>query len=252
LNDDELDINQIEAGFAGGTAMGTADLKGTGVGSRLRFKASLTDASLGQAAAAAEGYVVSGKPGSSIALDTFARDKSDVRLDLNATAEGHPGDIDTFTGDGNVQIQGAQLGQISLLGGLSRLLRITELRFTQAQAQFKIANALIVFPMLKVIGANSAIDAKGTYSIEKRQLDFSAKISPFQESKSVLVIFNAISAPLSAVFTVRLTGSIDKPSWSVRPLYSPLTLPSASELKAGVTDKSPAPFEASPLANPSP
>jgi hypothetical protein len=252
LNDDDLNIGQIEAGFAGGTAIGTADLKGTGADSRLRFKASLTDGSLGQAAEASEGYVVSQRPGSSIALDTFARDKSGVRLDLNASAEGHPGDLDTFTGDGNFQIQGAQLGEISLLGGLSHLLKITELRFTQAQAEFKIANALIVFPMLKIIGANSAIDAKGTYSIEKRQLDFSAKISPFQESKSVLVILNAISAPLSAVFTVRLTGTIDKPSWSIRPLYSPLTPPPASEMKASAPDKNPAPFEPSPLANPLP
>jgi hypothetical protein len=252
LKDDDLDISQIEAGFAGGSAIGTADLKGAGADSRLRFKASLTDASLGQAAEAAEGYVVSGTAKSSTALDTFARDKSGVRLDLNATAEGHPGDLATFTGDGNFQIQGAQLGEISLLGGLSRLLKITELRFTQAQAEFKIADASIVFPALRVIGANSAIDAKGTYSIEKRQLDFSAKISPFQESKSLLLIFNALSAPLSAVFTVRLTGSIDKPSWSIRPLYSALTLPQASEVKASVPDKSAAPLEASPLANPSP
>ena len=67
------------------------------------------------------------------------------------------------------------------------------------------------------------------------------------ESKSLLQIFNAISAPISAVFRVRLTGSIDKPS--CRLAYSPLNLLRESDSKAAAADKSALP---TPLANPPP
>jgi len=246
LNDDAIDVTGIEAGFAGGTATGTATFTGTGADARLRFKASLTGASLGQAAEAAEGYV-SRSPGRSTALDTFAREKSDVRLDLNAAAEGRPGDLDSFVGEGNVQIQGAELGALSLLGGLSKLLKVTELRFTQVRAEYKVERSSLVFSEVSAIGANSAIEAKGNYSIERRQLNFSARIYPFRESGSFLQVFNAISAPISAALRVKLTGSIDKPTWSF--VYSPLTLLRAGDVKAGAEDKAALP---APLANPPP
>jgi hypothetical protein len=247
LDDDDIKISDIVAGFAGGDVAGSADVTGAGAARRLRFKVSLSGASLGQAAATAEGYVVSGTAGTSTALDTFAKDKSGVRLDLNATAEGRPGELATFVGDGNVQIQGGQLGELSLLGGLSKVLKFPELRFTQARASFKILDSSIDFTDLSVIGANSAIRAKGTYLIDRRMLDFSATIYPFMESKSFLQVFNAISAPLSAMLRVKLTGSIDKPSW--RLAYSPLNLLRVDEVKVGSADRSPSP---GPIANPPP
>jgi hypothetical protein len=245
IRDDDIDVSDIEAGFAGGTATGTAAFTGSGPDRRLRFKTSLTGASLGRAATAAEGYV-SRAPVRSTALETFAREKSDVMLDLNATAEGHPGDLDSFVGTGTAQIQGAELGELSLLGGLSRLLKVTELRFTQVQAAYRVEHSALVFTDVSVLGANSAIKAKGTYSIDKRQLDFSARIYPFQESKSFLQVFNALSAPLSAAFRVKLSGSIDKPAWSF--VYSPLTLLREGE-KAESPEKA---LPASPLVSPPP
>jgi hypothetical protein len=170
-----------------------------------------------------------------------------VRLDLNASAQGRPGDLATFVGEGNVQVQGANLGELSLLGGLSKVLKFPELRFTQARASFKIENASLNFPELSVLGANSAIQARGTYAIDRRKLDFSATIYPFMESKSLLQIINAISAPISAVFRVRLTGSVDKPAW--RLAYSPLNLLRAGDEGPEAPDKSAPP---APLANPPP
>jgi hypothetical protein len=246
VHDDDVDVSDVDADFAGGLANGKATLAGEGAARRLRFKASLTRASLGQAAAAAEGYVRAAPSAKATALDTFAREKSEVRLDLNVSAEGRPGELGTFVGNGNVQIQGAELGEISLLGGLSRILKVTALRFTQAQAEFTIADSSLVFPEVRVIGANSAIQAKGVYSIDKRDLDFSARVYPFQESKALLQVFNALSAPLSAVFAVKLSGSIDKPTWSLRPLYAPVTLPKAGDVKDGAPGGTP------PPANPPP
>jgi hypothetical protein len=247
IRDDTVDVGEVDAGFAGGTVTGSAQVTGDGAQKRLRFKAGLAGASLGQAAEAAEGYVVSGKPGSSTALDTFAKAKSGVRLDLNAAAEGQPGDLASFAGDGDLQVQGSSLGELELLGGLSKVLKFPELRFTQAKAQFKIQNASLDFPDLSVVGANSMIRAKGTYAIDRRLLDFSANIYPFMESKSLLQLFNALSAPISAVLRVRLTGSIDKPAW--RLAYSPLNLLREGEPKPESPPREAAP---APLANPAP
>jgi hypothetical protein len=247
LAGDDIDIAVAEAGFAGGILTGTADVTGEGAARRMKFKTTLSGASLGQAATAAEGYVAAGPQAGSTALETFAKDKSGVRLDLNASAEGVPGELGTFVGDGNVQVQGAGLGELSLLGGLSKALRFPELRFTQARAAFKIGDSALNFTDVSVIGANSAIKAKGTYSIDRRMLDFSATIYPFMESRSLLQVFNALSAPLSAMLRVRLTGSIDKPSW--RLAYSPLNLLRVDEGKAGAPEKSLSP---APLDNPTP
>jgi len=236
LKDDIVSVDDIEAGFAGGTLTGSAQVSGAGTDRRIRFKASLDGASLGQAAAAGAGYVLKKKEGNSTALETFARDKSGVGLDLNVSGEGKPGDLGSFSGDGNFQVQGAQLGEVALLGGLSKFLKFPELRFTQARAEFKIENTSIVIPDLSVIGANSAIKAKGIYAIDRRQLDFSATVYPFQESRFLLQIFNALSTPISAVFRVRLTGSIDKPSWSLA--YSPLNLLKTDDLKVDAGAKS--------------
>ncbi len=247
LSDDNINVSDVNAGFAGGAVAGSAQVTGTEGERRLRFKASLAGASLGQAAEAAKGYVVSGKAESTTALDTFARDKSGVRLDLNASAEGNPSDIATFSGEGNVQVQGSNLGELELLGGLSKALKFPELRFTQAKGVFRIGDGLLTFPDLSIVGANSLIRGKGTYTISRRLLDFSANIYPFMESKSLLQIFNALSAPISAVLRVRLTGSIDKPSWSLA--YSPLNLLREGEPKAAPEDRPAAPI---PLARPSP
>jgi len=243
LADQDIDVADIEAGFAGGVMTGTAHVSGTDDSRQLRFKAALTGASLGQAAEAAQGYVAAGPTKTSSAMALFAKDKSGVRLDLNAAAAGQLGRLGSFAGEGSLQIQGAELGQIALLGGLSKVLKISELRFTQAGSSIKIANGLLDFPDLIVRGANSQIRAKGTYAIDKRELDFSANIYPFMESGSFLQIINALSAPISAVFRVRLTGSIDDPSW--RLAYSPLNLLRIGEAK-------PAAAAPGPLANPLP
>ena len=244
LADDDIHVSAIEAGLAGGTVKASADV--TGPERRLGFKATMTGGSLGLAAQAASGYVVKAKQGESSAMDTFAKDKSGVRLDLSVSGAGLWDQLATFGGEGNFQIQGANLGELGLFGGLSKVLKFPELRFTQARATFKIQNSLLDFPDLSVLGANSQIKAKGTYSIDRHTLDFTANIYPFMESKSPLVLFNALSAPLSALFRVRLSGSIDKPTW--RLAYSPLNIFRVEDTKTNGVDKG----SSGVLANPGP
>jgi hypothetical protein len=241
LNDDELAVRQVEAGFAGGSLTGQALVSGDGPGRRIAFAGTLNRANLGRAAGAAAGFFSGGgaEPSSWQAL---TREQSATRMDLSLSAEGRYDDPATLHGEGNVMLQGPGLGGVPLLGGLSRLLRVTALRFTMAQSAFKVDAGKLEFPDLTVTGANSAIRAQGTFDIERHRLAFNARIYPFQESKSILQVFNVLSTPLSAVLQVRLTGVIEKPAWTFT--YGPLNLLRGS----GTLPAAPAP--PSPLANP--
>jgi crotonobetainyl-CoA:carnitine CoA-transferase CaiB-like acyl-CoA transferase len=64
-------------------------------------------------------------------------------------------------------------------------------------------------------GANSAVDAHGQYYLDRRELDFRAKVFPFEESGSVLKsVVGAVLTPLSNALEVKLTGSLEKPDWA--------------------------------------
>ncbi len=138
-----------------------------------------------------------------------------MKLDFAASAEGFYDDPFSFRGDGNVALHGAEIGEVPLLGTLSELLKFTALRFTEARGNFKIEGTKVVFPKVELRGANSTIDAHGDYALDKRTLDFNAKIFPFQESESLLKsVVGAVLTPLSNAFEVRLTGSLEKPEWA--------------------------------------
>jgi hypothetical protein len=121
----------------------------------------------------------------------------------------------SYHGNGNASLRGAEIGAVPLFGPLSELLKFTALRFTTAQADFKINGAKLEFPQVSLRGANSAIDAHGLYALDRRELDFRAKVFPFEESGSVIKsVVGAVLAPLSNALEVKLTGSLEKPDWA--------------------------------------
>jgi hypothetical protein len=73
----------------------------------------------------------------------------------------------------------------------------------------------VTFRSITVTGANSAIQAHGHYSIRDDQLDFNARLYPFQESDSLVQNFVGVMLlPFSAVLEVRLTGPLRDPNWA--------------------------------------
>ena len=215
LRDDEIAFDRFEARFAGGVASGKARIWGTGKERRVGFDTTLKDASLGLVASAVAGYVaeISGRP--AVPPGKFVQEKANVRLDLAASAEGRYADPYSFQGSGNAILQGQEIGEVPLLGLLSELLKFTALRFTSARANFKIEGAKLAFPEVTLRGANSAIDAHGDYALDRRQLAFNARLYPFQQSDSLIkTVVGAVLAPISNVFEVKLTGTLEKPEWA--------------------------------------
>jgi hypothetical protein len=215
VHDAEIAIDSLNARFAGGTATGKARVWGVDAGRRVGFDLALKDASLGQAAATLERYTAELKHRPPNPPGKFVQEKANVHLDLAASAEGSYSNPLSFSGAGTATLNGAEIGEVPLLGALSELLKFTALRFTSARSSFKIDGPKLDFTEFALRGANSAIDAHGTYALDRHELDFKAKIFPFQESGNLIKsVVGAVLSPISNVFEVKLTGSLEKPQWA--------------------------------------
>jgi len=242
LRGDDVKIEPITAAFAGGAATGRLEIAGAGPGRSVSFSASCTNGNLGQAIVAAEGFVAERKRSRPVAASTFLGDKANVRFTLNVSATGRFGAPYSYKGGGDAVLEGAELGKVRMLGLLSELLKFTSLRFTTARTSFKIDGARLEFPDVKVTGANSAIDAHGTYVLDRHELDIKAKIYPFGQSKLLPeVLVGAVLAPFSDVFEMRMTGSVEKPSWSLAKGPGSLLHNLAQPSQAGAKASAPAP-----------
>ena len=215
IDRDDIVLDEVEALFAGGVATGHAKVWGPEGERRLGFDFSLENANLGRAAAGLNEFFAARKDEAPAPPGKYVQEKANVRLNLAASAEGRYNDPLSYRGDGNAVLHGAEIGEVPLLGTLSELLKFTALRFTEARANFQIANANVVFPEVTLRGANSAIDAHGVYTLDQRELEFNARIFPFQESEGLIkTVVGAVLTPLSNAFEVKLTGTLAKPEWA--------------------------------------
>jgi hypothetical protein len=216
VHDDDIAVENLRAGFAGGVASGRVKLAGRGADRRVTFDLALKDAGLGRAADTLQQFAARTKGLPPTPPGKFVQEKADVRVDLTVSADGRYADPFSYHGEGNATLQGEKLGEVPLLGLLSELLKFTALRFTTADAKFKIDGAKLTFSEFNLRGANSAIDARGDYALDRRELDFKAKIFPFHESGNLIKsALGAVLSPLSSVFEVILNGTLDKPKWSL-------------------------------------
>ena len=215
LEDDDLQLERVAVSFAGGTGSGQVHLSGPDKQRRLDFNYALKGASLGQTITALENFSSGGPGPAAAARGNFLEKAADIRLDLSASASGSYHDPYSFKGTGRAELGGAELGQVRLLGLLSELLNFTSLRFTKLQTDFQIDGRSLVFPKVELTGANSQIDARGSYALDQKALDFNAKVYPLGGSRFFLPqVFNAVLTPISEILEVKLTGSLDNPKWA--------------------------------------
>lgn len=248
LNNGDIVLDDIDATVASGAATGHARVWGTGDQRRIGFDLALKDAHLGQAAAALEEYFAAQQNRAPTPPGKFVQEKANLRLDLAASAEGRSDNSYTYHGDGNAVLRGAEISEVPLLGLLSDLLKFTSIRFTEARGNFKINGPKLEFPEVTLRGANSKMSAHGNYALDRRELDFYAKVFPFEESGSLLKsVVGAVLSPLSAALEVKLTGSLEKPRWEF--VMGPTNLLRA--LGGGNEDKAATPPpEAAPTPSP--
>lgn len=215
IHDDEIMIDDVTVNFAGGVVTGKARVWGREEQRRLGFDLALRDGSFAQAVRVLEEFTAKVRGVPAPPPGKFVQDRADVKLDLAASAEGLYTNTYTYHGEGHASLEGASLGEVHMLGLLSDLLPFTSLRFTAARANFKIEGPRLVFSEISATGANSAIDAHGNVDVQRRELDFKARVSPFRESKFLpSILIGAVLSPFTSVLEVKLTGTVDKPEWS--------------------------------------
>lgn len=216
LRDDTIDVDDVTAQFAGGALRGRARIFGTGEDRRVSFDASLKEAALGAVATTLQEYSARQQGRPPPPPGKFVQEKANVRIDLTAVGAGKYGAPLSYEADGAVALSGAEIGEVPLLGLLSEVLRFSTLRFTSATSKFKLAGAKIEFPDVVVRGANSSIEAEGNFALDRKALDFKARIFPFQESDGLIkTVVGAVLTPFSNVFEVKLSGSLEKPEWAL-------------------------------------
>ncbi|MEY4090039.1 MAG: hypothetical protein RJB55_2310 [Verrucomicrobiota bacterium] len=246
---EEVSVEKFGAAFAGGTVTGNARLWGRGDGRRLGFNVAIEEAALGRAAGTLQAFLARRRGAPPPPPDRFVQERASIRLDVAASGEGRPDDPFSYKGDGNASLRGAGLGEVPLLGLLSELFTFTSLRFTEARGNFRIDGQKLLFPKVELRGANSAIDAHGDFTLGRNELNFNAKVFPFQESGNVLKsVVGAVLTPLSSVLEVKLAGTLEKPSWSL--VMGPTNL-LRSLTESPADRKAPAP-ETAPSAPPPP
>ncbi len=251
LRDGEVTVDAAEAVVAEGSLTGKGRLWGEKDDRRLGFDAVLQGANLATAVHTVSNYLAARRGEGTAKDDKFLSGKSKVRLDLALSAEGKATDPYSFHGNGHATLEGPELGEVRLLGLLSALLDFTSLRFTSARGEFQLDGPKVAFPAVSVTGANSAIQAHGDYSLDRRQLDFNARVYPFQESKSLLQnVVGAVLTPLSTMLEVKLTGALDDPRWAfvIGPtnLLRSLGEPSATPVPTPTAPGGPVPTPPSP------
>jgi hypothetical protein len=250
VHDDDFVLEPFTLGFAGGTVAGRVEVGGSGAARKIALTAQLKDASLSRAIELVQNYSVKGTPSQPVVASEFLKNMGNVRLNLSAVAEGSYADPLSYRGHGTALVQGPELMKVPLLGILTRVLPIFELRFTTARADFLVKGPEIDVPALTITGAHSRIDAHGTYAVLPHQLDFNLTVHPLQESKSLPGQLVSIGlAPFSQLLEVRLTGSLDKPK---AVLVGGPTNVLRSLFLGGRPGNSAASAEPSPLAHPLP
>ncbi|WP_138223112.1 AsmA-like C-terminal region-containing protein [Nibricoccus aquaticus] len=228
LDDDDLQLPDLRVGFAEGYVTGRARLSGRDDQRRLGFDASLENASLGQAIHTLETYGAFRKNQAQPQTSKVQQRPATGRLNLRLSGDGNYKDPYSFIGSGSGEISGAELAQINLLGGLSDILRAVRLNFTSlrlnsAQANFKLDGRQLDFSELKITGPSAAIDATGLYRLDLQQMNFDAKVSPFDQSRNPLAsAVGLVLTPFSSILELRLSGSLDAPRW--RFAYGPSSL----------------------------
>lgn len=249
LRDDDITINDIAGKFATGRVQAHAKVWGGDGNRRLGFDASIADASFGAAVTAVQNALADLKRQPHPTAGKFVQEKTNVRIDIAASAEGSLGNPFSFHGEGNTALRGPEIGEVPIFGPLSALLKFTALRFTTAQATFKVNGPKLEFPTVALRGANSAVDAHGEYALDRRELEFRAKVFPFQESGNVLkTVVGAVLSPISNVLEVKLTGSLEKPDWAfvIGPTNLFRSLAPNEPVTSGTTDQAAKSGEAVP------
>lgn len=219
----DVRLDQIDVQVASGQGTAKVALSGEGEKRRLGFDFYLAGADLVQALRTLNEFEQARTPGDAPVSPNreFLKRASGGRLNFALSAQGNPDDLAGFRGSGNLEIVGAELGEIHLFGLLSQVLSGLSLSFSSLKldtlrGSYQLADGRVNFPDLRVTGPTAAIEARGKYVILDKTLDFTARLRPYEANRNIITgVIGIVVNPLAGILEMRLTGPIRKPNWSL-------------------------------------
>lgn len=141
------------------------------------------------------------------------------RLEASFRGEGWWGDWNSLRGQGRLEVKEADFGRIHIFGLLSRLmgtfgLRFTSFNLTSAQGQFELLAETVKFEKLVFSGPTVNVDVKGTLARKDTRLDCGVTVQFVRKEDSLFKkVMGSVLFPISQVFALHLTGTIEDPQW---------------------------------------
>ncbi len=224
INNRGVQLSDINLGLSGGKMLGTVTLSPTSKGTRADFGFELTDADHERFLddiARMQTFEEAHSKNAKVFEHPPITDSLDGDMKLTAKGSGIFGHTDTFNGKGAVHIDGADIGKLNLLGGLSRFLENTvlpsgQLHFTHADSGIVMSNGVLIFPEVAITGPTAKVDAAGWLNLADQSLDFNIHFYPLGAMDSSFVQFLMTpTRAVSNVFAVTLNGSSKNPNWSL-------------------------------------
>ena len=191
-----LNLLEIESMFCKGSLRGNGKLEFSKEGTKVSTKLDLKDAS----ELALRSFLQYSQP----LKESFLDGKVSVRGEFN----GSYGNFSSFQGSGTTSFVKKNMGKIPLLGIISEISTIGELKLDRAQSDFVFRGNEIDFNNLEITGPITAVSGSGTYQIEDESLDFLLKVLPLRQIP--------LLSPISKILEIRLEGSLENPNPSLK------------------------------------
>jgi hypothetical protein len=218
----DIFVREIAGEVAGGKLTGSATVTGAQKNRQLAFEGQLLGANLAGTVKTWADYRARTAPPGTVPLPDDAHKLGDNGLlDLHLNATGPLDNLYGLQGTGTAEVHKAEIAEIEMLGVLSRLLRgtflgFTSLRFNDAQAKFSLERENLNFTSLKLTGPSAAIHGHGLYTMPSSTLNFNVALFPFRESSfPVFSLVGVVLDPLSRALEIRLSGTLNKPEWTL-------------------------------------
>ena len=214
--DTDIVFENAVSRIAGGRLDAKARLYGPAGARRLNFDATLRQAGLGKALALARarGGVAGGDDGA------LEKQLEAGRLDLHLAADGLADDFLSFKGGGGVEVTGANLWHLHVLGALSQALssvpalNFTTINLNTGQANFTIDGAKVRVPDAVFTGARAMIKLSGDYSLDTRHTNITARVYPLAATKNIIGRgFGVLLVPITRLTELKFNGPIESPKW---------------------------------------
>lgn len=155
-----------------------------------------------------------------LAMHPDSKDPATGTMNLKLQLAGLVDDarLDSYKGEGRVDIREGQLHKMKLFGALSTLLArlspdLGHAAQTGLHMSFDIRDGKLTTANALLEGTWISVKAKGTYALDGGALDFLAEVQLLKKGTVVGEAVRLLTSPVTKLFQIRLTGTLDDPQW---------------------------------------